>query len=135
MKHAVAIRERDQAVQQISAEAFAALAYQVMALQRRLDALERRGQSAPADLLLLQTIAGSTEGRYFRAGELLDHARRVDPDLAAALENAMIETVAEIGCWLRKTSGEHGAIVVRRLRGRRWQVLDTSTHPPADREG
>jgi hypothetical protein len=97
-------------------------------IERRLAHLEQlergRGGYAGADLALLHVLASSTQALPFRAADLFRHAA-VDDELRAALDGAFIDTVASLGCWLRRMAGSREGVTVER-RGRRWRVTHRS---------
>lgn len=83
-------------------------------------ALRRQEPRDAEDARLLEVLPTLTKGLPFKVSWLLEHAR-VDPALAAALADAGLQTVDEIGAWLRDRRGVSAGIAVMRCR-RRWQV-------------
>ena len=81
----------------------------------------RRGPRDAADVELLAVLARRIGSRAFSSVELRTH-RREDPELADALDNAVLETAKEIGCYCRRM--RNVTIDGRTLRrdGRRWYV-------------
>jgi hypothetical protein len=101
---------------------------QVAALQRVVEALERRSpRPSQADAELLRTIAEETGGRIFSAGELLAHAHE-SPQLADGLARQLLEDPRGVGCWLRRMvdASIDGVRLMRERRsgtGRGWRAV------------
>lgn len=108
--------------------AFQQATEEIAALKQRVAQLEAtRRDDADGDLR--RVIASSTFGLPFRASKLFAH-RTVDLDLQKALEDVGLQTVAEVGCWLRNSAGVCDGIRIVRLRGRFWRAYtcDTCVH-------
>ncbi|MGE3508424.1 MAG: hypothetical protein AB7N65_06025 [Vicinamibacterales bacterium] len=114
-----------------STDHLVALLVRIDRLERRVEQLEQQRRPTPdADRHLLQIIADATDALPFTTRELLEHARRASPALAAALQDRSLESEGEIGCWLRHVArGQHDDLTVSRdRRRRRWTVQRTHQH-------
>ena len=107
----------------------AALEMRVVELERRVAQLEARGGARDdADRRVLVAIVAAIGGRRFTSKQLRAHAR-IDEALAAALLDADIETVRELGKLMARLE-KHAEIEGFRLRhcddcrdGAIWQVV------------
>jgi hypothetical protein len=104
------------------------------AQQARLDELERQVEALTAaraprdeqDRALRRQIALSTKGLRFTALWLLEHGDE-DHALKHALAAATLQSVDEVGSWLRDHRGDADGVCIERLQRRRWRAYTSNT--------
>lgn len=106
-------------------EEFQALEALVAELRQRVLALEASPPRDQEDARLRRVLASSTHRVPFKACDVLEH-RQYNEDLDKALQGALIQTAAELGCWLRDAAGVRDGISIVKLRRRHWLAVYTS---------